>query len=280
MISHAIKIFLSVAEKGNITEVANSLFISQPAISKTIKALEQKLSLKLFHRDKRRGLILTDAGEKILLLARQMANLEDRIYQTAFEENNCLGGKVRVACVPIATTLILSKALREYRQKYPAVTIEIKEGTPTEIQELLENYTADFAITYAPFGIFDSEVLLEDEMVGIACEENLIELHDGVADFIFCRSGWQIVRKNFDINADKNLVVQNAQTVVKLVEEGLGVGILSKLVLSTLNGQVKICQLKPSIKTQVGLIAHDLKDLSPIALALVCIIKKVIEKNS
>lgn len=280
MISHAIKIFLSVAEKGNITEVANSLFISQPAISKTIKALEQKLSLKLFHRDKRRGLILTDAGEKILLLARQMANLEDRIYQTAFEENNCLGGKVRVACVPIATTLILSKALREYRQKYPAVTIEIKEGTPTEIQELLENYTADFAITYAPFGIFDSEVLLEDEMVGIACEENLIELHDGVADFIFCRSGWQIVRKNFDINADKNLVVQNAQTVVKLVEEGLGVGILSKLVLSTLNGQVKICQLKPSIKTQVGLTAHDLKDLSPIALALVCIIKKVIEKNS
>lgn len=280
MISHAIKIFLSVAEKGNITEVANSLFISQPAISKTIKALEQKLSLKLFHRDKRRGLILTDAGEKILLLARQMANLEDRIYQTAFEENNCLGGKVRVACVPIATTLILSKALREYRQKYPAVTIEIKEGTPTEIQELLENYTADFAITYAPFGIFDSEVLLEDEMVGIACEENLIELHDGVADFIFCRSGWQIVRKNFDINADKNLVVQNAQTVVKLVEEGLGVGILSKLVLSTLNGQVKICQLKPSIKTQVGLIAHDLKDLSPIALALICIIKKVTEKSS
>ncbi|MBQ7493704.1 MAG: LysR family transcriptional regulator [Selenomonadaceae bacterium] len=273
MISHSLKIFLSVAEKGSVTETANELFISQPAVSKTIKTLEQKLNLKLFYRDKRRGLILTDAGEKILLLARQMENLEERIYQTAFSENNFLGGKVRVASVPIATTLILSGALKDYRAKYPAVTVELKEGTPANVQKMLENYIVDFAITYSPFGNFDSEILLEDEMVGIGSAKNSVELGDGVENLIFCRAGFEVVRKIFDIDADKNLVVQNAETAVKFVEAGNGVGVISKLVLATTNGRVKICRVEPSIKMQLGLAAHDLKDLPPLAAELVRLIK-------
>ena len=273
MISHSLKIFLSVAEKGSVTETANELFISQPAISKTIKTLEQKLNLKLFYRDKRRGLILTDAGEKILLLARQMENLEERIYQTAFRENNFLGGKLRVASVPIATTLILSGALKDYRAKYPTVTVELKEGTPANVQKMLENYIVDFAITYSPFGNFDSEILLEDEMVGIGSEKNFVELGDGVENLIFCRAGFEVVRKIFNVDADKNLVVQNAETAVKFVEAGNGVGIISKLVLATTNGRVKICRVEPSIKMQLGLAAHDLKDLPPLAAELVRLIK-------
>ena len=273
MISHSLKIFLSVAEKGSVTETANELFISQPAVSKTIKTLEQKLNLKLFYRDKRRGLILTDAGEKILLLARQMENLEERIYQTAFSENNFLGGKLRVASVPIATTLILSGALKDYRAKYPAVTVELKEGTPANVQKMLENYIVDFAITYSPFGNFDSEILLEDEMVGTGSAKNSVELGDGVENLIFCRAGFEVVRKIFDIDADKNLVVQNAETAVKFVEAGNGVGVISKLVLATTNGRVKICRVEPSIKMQLGLAAHDLKDLPPLAAELVRLIK-------
>lgn len=273
MISHSLRIFLSVAENGSVTTTANELFISQPAVSKTIKALEQKLNLKLFHRDKRRGLILTDAGEKILLLARQMENMEERIYQTAFRENNFLGGKLRIASVPIATTLILSKVLRAYREKYPAVTVEIKEGTPADVQKMLESYTADFAITYSPFATFDSEVLIEDEMVGIGFDKT-VELRDGIENLIFCRAGFEIVRKLFKVDVNKNLVVQNAETAIKLVEEGNGVGIISKLVLNATGGNVNICKVLPSIKTQLGLAAYDLSNLTPLAFEFVRIIRE------
>ncbi len=275
MISYSLRIFLQVADKGSVTETANELYVSQPAVSKAIKNLEQKLNLKLFHRDKRRGLILTDAGERILLLARQMANLEAKIYQTAFRENNFLGGKLRIASVPIATTLILSKALRRYREKYPAVTVELNEGTPAEVQRLLENYAVDFAITYSPFGSFDSEVLIEDEMVGIGSDKNFVVLCDGVKNLIFCRAGFEVVRKIFSVDANKNLVVQNAETAVKLVEEGNGVGVISKLVLTTVGGRVTICNVKPSIKMQLGLAAQDLKNLSPLAAEFVRTIKEV-----
>lgn len=276
MISYGLRIFLSVAERGSVTETANELFISQPAVSKAIKSLEQRLNLKLFHRDKRRGLLLTDAGEKILLLARQMQNLEEQIYQTAFRENNFLGGKLRVASVPIATTLILAKALRRYREKYPAVTVEIKEGTPAEVQKLLESYAADFAITYSPFAEFDSEILLEDEMVGIGCDKNFVELRDGMENLIFCRAGWQVVRKIFNVDANKNLVVQNADTAVNLVAEGNGIGVISKLVLSTIGRHMNFCRVEPSIKMQIGIAAHDLKNLPPIAAEFVKFVKEVI----
>ena len=273
MISYSLKIFLEVAKRGSVTKTANELYVSQPAVTKTVKNLERRLNLKLFHRDKRRGLILTDAGEKIFLLATQMKNLEEQIFQTAFRENNFLGGKLCVASVPIATTLILSKVLRRYREKYPAVKVELKEGTPADVQKMLGNFSADFAITYSPFGNFNSEILFEDEMVGIGAEKNFVVLRDGVENLIFCRAGFEVVREIFKVDAEKNFVVQNAETAVKLVEEGNGVGVISKLVLSTTGASMKISPVEPSIKMQLGLAAHDLKNLSPIASEFVKMIR-------
>lgn len=87
------------------------LYVIQPAISRAIKALEDELKAKLFLRDKRNGLILTDVGEKILLLARQMVDMENRIYQTGYSNNNFLGSKARIASMPILTSVILSKEI-------------------------------------------------------------------------------------------------------------------------------------------------------------------------
>lgn len=208
-----------------------------------------------------------------------MENMEERIYQTAFIENNFLGGKVRVASVPIATTLILSKALPIYRAKYPAVKVELTEGTPAEVQKMLENYSADFAITYSPFETFDSEVLIEDEMVGIGSDKT-VELHDCIENIIFCRAGFEVVRNLFKVDVNKNLVVQNAQTAIKLVEEGNGVAIISKLVLSATGENANICKVLPSIKTQLGLVAYNLSNLTPLASEFVRIIKEVNAQRS
>ena len=113
MLTHNLRIFLEVANRRSITETANARYISQPAVSKAIQSLEKELSLKLFHRDKKNGMIPTEAGEKILLLARQMEDLENRIRQMAFRENNFIGGKLRIASVPVTTTVLLSKVLRQ-----------------------------------------------------------------------------------------------------------------------------------------------------------------------
>ena len=92
VISSNLNAFLSVAEHESFTKAASDLHISQPAVSKAISALEDELGVQLFWRSKRNGLILTDAGHQILVIARQMKQLEDNIRQTANRANQMLEG--------------------------------------------------------------------------------------------------------------------------------------------------------------------------------------------
>lgn len=272
MLTHNLRIFLEVANRQSITETANARYISQPAVSKAIQSLEKELSLKLFHRDKKSGMIPTEAGKKILLLARQMEDLENRIYQTAFRENNFIGGKLRIASVPVTTTVLLSKVLRQYREAYPYVTVEIKEGSPLVVRKMVEEHAVDFAITYAPFGSLDAEILIRDEMVGILppdADTEIMEIGKETEHMILCRAGMETVMDRLPseqrIDFSRSLLVQNAETVVRMVDDGNGVGLISKFTLSSMSHHLRICQIQPTLDTQIGLLAYDLADLTPVA---------------
>ena len=64
MMSRNLEIFIKVAECGSITRVSKMLYITQPAVSNAISKLETELKVKLFFRDKRNGLLLTDVGHR------------------------------------------------------------------------------------------------------------------------------------------------------------------------------------------------------------------------
>lgn len=282
MLSHNLRIFLDVANRQSVTETANARFISQPAVSKALQSLERDLNLKLFYRDRKNGMILTDAGAKILFLARQMEDLENRIYQTAFRENNFIGSKLRIASVPVTTSVILSKALRQYRETYPFVSVEIREGSPLAVRKMVEDHAVDFAVTYAPFGNLDVEVLIRDEMVGILLPEEkqqLIDLTKEADRLILCRAGLETAIEQLPnlskSDFSKILLVQNAETVVRMVEEGNGIGIISRFTLSPIPHHLRICPITPSINTEVGLIAGNLNDLTPVAQEFVRIIREL-----
>lgn len=217
-------------------------------------------------------MIPTEAGKKILLLARQMEDLENRIYQTAFRENNFIGGKLRIASVPVTTTVLLSKVLRQYREAYPYVTVEIKEGSPLVVRKMVEEHAVDFAVTYAPFGNLDAEILIRDEMVGILPPDSnteIMEIGKETEHMILCRAGMETVMERLPseqrIDFSRSLLVQNAETVVRMVDEGNGVGLISKFTLSSMSHHLRICQIQPTLDTQIGLLAYDLADLTPVA---------------
>ena len=150
------------------TLTANELYISQPAVSRAIRALEEELEIKLFYRDKRSGLILTDTGEKILLLTRQMADLENRMYQIAFQDRNFQGGKVQISSIPMLTSVILSKVIFRFRQEYPLVAVELREGSSAEIRKAAQEHRADFSFASSPFEDMDHLVLFIDQMVSVS----------------------------------------------------------------------------------------------------------------
>ncbi len=275
MLNHNLHIFINVAEKGSITEAANELYISQPAVSKAIKNLEEELNLKLFHRDKRKGLILTDVGHEILLLSRQMADLENRMYQTAFRSNNFIGGKVKIAAVPIVTSYCLAKVLYAFRQKYPFVTVELTEGSASDVKKAVEEHQVDFGISYSPFGTLDYEVIYEDHMIAVSkdplSQGSIVDLSEKPEQFILCQSGKEVTLENLDTNASflaRSTIVEHAGTVIALAEEKNGIGIVSNLLAEITPNDLHRYPINPEIHSEIGIIAHNIDDLTPVALEL------------
>lgn len=281
MMNRNLEIFMKVAEYGSITKTAKTLYITQPAVSNALSKLETELNVKLFFRDKRNGLLLTDVGQKILTLAKKMEDIDNRIHQTAYKENNLIGGRLRIAALTTLTSTIVSKALSKYRTLYPDVHIEIKEGTPNDIFRMVEEHTVDFAVSCSPFGKFDSITLIHDHIVGMLPNENngvtSIDLNMPPNTLIINKPAYetileQIPHKNY-INTDKILLVQNAETAINMVADGIGIGIISEYTLDTLAKGFTKYPISPSISFEIGLFANDLDNLTPVAFEFVRIIK-------
>lgn len=280
MINHNLKIFLAVVKNNGITEAANSLYISQPSISQSIKALEKSLNVKLFHRKGKQGLILTDVGKKMYLIALEMQHLEDQLYQTAFRENNFLGGMLRIGALPILTATILPKPLYVFKTKYPSVNIELMEGTPSELQKLVEQHQVDFSITCSPFGKLDHETLLWDQMVGILPDGDtldMIDLRENTEHLILAKAGSETAIEElmgkYHLDFSKNILTTSGDAVIRLVQAGNGRGIISEFTLKNFAPEMKYIPVVPEVKFEIGLQSVDLGDLTPVAQEFVRILK-------
>ena len=142
------KIFYSVAINQNITKASEELNISQPAVTKHIKNLEDSLGVILFNRT-RKGVVLTPIGQKIFLEIKNALTIFDNVESEVrnYKDNDC--GTIRIG---ISTTLvrILMDYINEFYKRYPNVKIEINTNTTKENIKSLQNGLLDFIICKLP----------------------------------------------------------------------------------------------------------------------------------
>ena len=282
MLNHNLKIFLAVAQTGSITETAKKMYISQPSVSQSIKTLETELNVKLFYRNKRHGVKLTEAGNKIRLLALEMEHLEDQIYQTAFRENNFIGGNLKIGSLSILTAMFLPEPLRIFKERYPEVSITLLEGSPTQLREMSEEHSVDLSLSCSPFGKLDHEILMSDKMVGIVSERS-----KGMKaiDLTKNNEGLLIVKENFETTNESLLgklrldptatfTTFSAASVINLVKKGVGNGIISKYTLEMIAPGTPFIPVKPEIDIEVGVQCVDLNDLTPVAKEFLKILRE------
>jgi len=150
------------------------------------------------------------------------------------------------------------------------------------VRKMVEEHAVDFAVTYAPFGNLDAEILIRDEMVGILppdSDTEIMEIGKETEHMILCRAGIETVMERLPseqrIDFSRSLLVQNAETVVRMVDEGNGVGLISKFTLSSMSHHLRICQIQPTLDTQIGLLAYDLADLTPVAQEFARMIREI-----
>lgn len=269
MLNNNLRIFITAAELESLTEASKKLYVSQPAISQAIKKLEDELNMKLFIRNKRGKLALTDVGKKILSLAYKMADLENRLYQTAYEENNMMAGTVRIATVPIGTSLILPRILPIFKKQFPGVQVELLEGSPLEVKNMVLQYQVDFGISSSPYMGLEHKLLMKDRMISINRDKSVkIDLKKDTSNLVLCRVAHDSIPEQLagqQIDLSHSLVVDAASTQINMIEGGNGRGIISELMLSTIPNELVRGTVLPKMELEVSLIAHDFNELSTAA---------------
>jgi LysR family cyn operon transcriptional activator len=161
--------FYWVAKTGSLTGAAERLNITQPAVSHTIKQLEEKMGGPLFFRNSR-GVDLTTEGKVLLRFIEQAFHNVEMGERAIAEMNNLNSGEIHIGASDTLCKYYLLSYLEQYHEKYPNVRIHITNRTTPETLALLKEGKIDFGIVSLPASDkqveFRKSMRLQDCLVG------------------------------------------------------------------------------------------------------------------
>lgn len=139
------KCFLEVTRTGNFTTASENLFITQPALSRIIKSLEDEIGAPLFIRT-RKKLILTDAGR---ILKKHALKIENQLQQLDAELDKMFMQRkrqIRIGLPTITNSIFFSKLIASFHEEYPEVIFLLEEDGSKTVEEKVLNNLLDFGV--------------------------------------------------------------------------------------------------------------------------------------
>jgi LysR family cys regulon transcriptional activator len=144
----------------NVSATAQSLYTSQPGISKQIRLLEDELGVEVFARSGKHLTRVTPAGEAILKTAGEVLRKVESIKQVAQEFCNEQKGSLSIATTHTQARYALPETISTFIERYPEVSLHMHQGTPMQISELAADGTVDFAIATEALELFSDLVMM------------------------------------------------------------------------------------------------------------------------
>lgn len=286
---YKLKIFCEVYLKKNYSHAAGVLKLTQSAVSQQVRALEKELGISLFEKENRTlptaaADYLFKEGMKIL------ARIED-IKNGLFHVSGVGSGTVRFGMIDVAAIWLLPGVLKRFKKKHPHVKMEAVVKTSAELVELVERHELDFAIvvTNNVAESLNVKHIYQDSIVAVVPKGSSLnhkrlsvkELK-GEPLIIYPMSSFSrmlvedVFRKN-GVVPTVNMEMHYPSAILSLVEQGMGVGLVSELSAKELRfggaSVVYINELKGARK--IGIIAYKDRLLSPQAKALISMIEGV-----
>lgn len=144
----------------NVSATAQSLFTSQPGISKQIRLLEDELGVEVFARSGKHLTHVTPAGEAILEAAGEVLRKVESIKQVAQEFSNEKKGTLSIATTHTQARYALPATISAFIERYPDVSLHMHQGTPMQISEMAADGTVDFAIATEALELFSDLIMM------------------------------------------------------------------------------------------------------------------------
>jgi DNA-binding transcriptional LysR family regulator len=256
--------FLLIADQGTFTAAARHAHLSQPALTASIRRLEDQLDARLFDRG-RHGATLTAAGRALLPHARATVVALQEGAAAVSRLTSLEAGEVRIGGGSTACTYLLPPVLSTFRKKHPKVAIYLRESPEEESVDAFERGDLDLVVASGKRG----ELFRQEEVVLVgppdADPKNLpfITFPRGSAVRAF-------LDKHFP-DADITMELASISTVKGSVRAGLGIALISRSAVSTdlaLGRLVLVRDPRAPIPRPLRLVHRGLDRLSPPARAL------------
>jgi DNA-binding transcriptional LysR family regulator len=246
-----LNVFLAAAETSNFTQAAHRLQMTQPSVSQHIQALEQYFGVDLFIRSGR-SLILTDAGQSLLPLSRELIHQSIQIEDSIRSLQGDVHGHLIVSCSTTVGRYVLPQLLADFHKDYPQVRATCHVSSQLQSLQLLyegrvhlalTNYTepyrdivikrigrgqiiliAPHSHPWAASGRIQSQDLYDVEFI---LPEDGTETHDVVRE--------ALASVGISIYQLKSLLILGSPEAIALsVQEGLGVGFVTEIIVKKL----------------------------------------------
>jgi len=144
----------------NVSATAQSLYTSQPGISKQIRLLEDELGVEIFSRSGKHLTHVTPAGEAILKAAEEVLFKVKSIRQMAEEFADEKKGSLSIATTHTQARYALPPTIKGFIERYPNVSLHMHQGTPMQIAEMAADGTVDFAIATEAMELFSNLIMM------------------------------------------------------------------------------------------------------------------------
>lgn len=283
------EIITKVVELGSFTETAEKLNMTQSAVSHAVASLESEWGVSLLIRDRKKGITLTEIGQKVLPHLREILKRVEIINQEIALTNNLETGIIRIGTFASASSCLLPKLLVKFQKKHPKIEFKFFEGTYEEISEWLSSGIIDigFVVKGKSNPDFDLVPLIRDNMVVAFHPEhrflyketvNMEELLE--ESFIMPTGMYQShVEELFEEAQIKPSIlfeVHDCTTIANMVQEGLGVTIGPELFLKT-QQNIKVSKLNIKNSREVALACHSIANASPAVKEFLHVAKDVFD---
>ena len=259
--------FLAVAREQNITAAAESLHISQPALSTQLKALETELGKQLLIRGVKgsRKVILTEEGMILRKRAEEMVSLMRRTEEEISGSNETISGNVFIGTGETETVRLFAQVAKKMQQKYPDIQYHISSGNAEHVLEYLDKGLIDFGLLFTeidsqkyeaiPVPVKDTWGVLMRKDSPLAEKENIcpedlwdkpLIISHQKGDDVYLNQWLQRKEPELHIVATYNLLFNAAL----LVDEGLGYALCYDKLINTQGSSLCFRPFSPRLEAR------------------------------
>lgn len=282
-----LKLFAAIAKAPSLTQGANSVFVSPAAASTRLKNLENQLGCRLFYRHNK-GLELTPAGKKLLRHARKMLQYAEEIRSEFSNQSIDARGHIRLFANTSAVISFLPDILAHFLTQRPAVSIDLQESLTKDTIRAIREDNADFGIVSGEIDAPDLQhIHFCTDYLCIALPQNhpLCQYPDGVGfeealhyPQVSFHPGSTLQKylndhkERLGIYTKNRISVAGFNSFCRLIEAGVGIGIVPKSVVSRYQTHMQIDTIPlnhPSAIRERKIILKQLDAQTPTARALI-----------